>query len=87
MVVVWTAISYAKPTEVPRDVPRRLFCPLPWEPGSLSHWTVIKVMVKVPAIHIATAIIPALMIAALYFFDHSVAAQIAQPKEFNLKIL
>ncbi|MFS7909439.1 putative bicarbonate transporter [Helianthus anomalus] len=85
MVVVWTAISYAKPTEVPRDVPRRLFCPLPWEPGSLSHWTVIKVMVKVPAIHIATAIIPALMIAALYFFDHSVAAQMAQPKEFNLK--
>lgn len=42
-------------------------------------------MVKVPVVHIFTAIIPALMIAALYFFDHSVAAQMAQQKEFNLK--
>ncbi|KAI3512355.1 hypothetical protein L1887_19670 [Cichorium endivia] len=85
MVLLWTAISYIKPKEVPRGVPRRLFCPLPWEPGSLSHWTVIKDMVKVPAVHIFTAIIPALMIAALYFFDHSVAAQMAQQKDFNLK--
>ncbi|CAI9265303.1 unnamed protein product [Lactuca saligna] len=67
--------------DVPPGVPRRLFCPLPWEPRSLSHWTVIKV----PAVHIFTAIIPALMIASLYFFDHSVAAQMAQQKEFNLK--
>lgn len=84
-VLVWTAISYAKPREIPLDVPRRLFCPLPWEAGSLSHWTVIKDMLKVPLIHIFTAIIPAVMIAALYFFDHSVAAQMAQQKEFNLK--
>lgn len=42
-------------------------------------------MGKVPMVHIFTALIPALMIAALYFFDHSVAAQMAQPKEFNLK--
>lgn len=42
-------------------------------------------MVKVPVVHIFTAIVPALMIAALYFFDHSVAAQMAQQKEFNLK--
>ncbi|CAI9294740.1 unnamed protein product [Lactuca saligna] len=67
--------------DVPPGVPKRLFCPLPWEPGSLSHWTVIKV----PAVHIFTAIIPALMIASLYFFDDSVVAQMAQQKEFNLK--
>ncbi|KAI3696605.1 hypothetical protein L6452_29011 [Arctium lappa] len=85
MVLLWTAISYAKPTKVPHEVPRRLFCPLPWEAGSLSHWTVVKDMAKVPVIHIFTALIPALMIAALYFFDHSVAAQMAQQKEFNLK--
>lgn len=42
-------------------------------------------MVRVPAVHVFTAIIPAMMIAALYFFDHSVAAQMAQQKEFNLK--
>ncbi|KVH88149.1 Bicarbonate transporter, C-terminal [Cynara cardunculus var. scolymus] len=85
MVVVWTAVSYAKPADLPHDVPRRLVCPLPWEAGSLSHWTVIKDMAKVPAVHVFTAIIPAVMIAALYFFDHSVAAQMAQQKEFNLK--
>ncbi|CAH1413040.1 unnamed protein product [Lactuca virosa] len=43
MVLVWTAIYYIKPRDVPPGVPRRLFCPLPWEPGSLSHWTVIRV--------------------------------------------
>lgn len=42
-------------------------------------------MGKVPAAYIFTAIIPALMIAGLYFFDHSVASQLAQQKEFNLK--
>ncbi|KAI3687061.1 hypothetical protein L1987_80752 [Smallanthus sonchifolius] len=85
MVLVWTALSYAKPSELPSQVLRRLFCPLPWEAGSLSHWTVIKDMVKVPAVHVFTAIIPAMMIAALYVFDHSVAAQMAQQNEFNLK--
>ncbi|XP_071690805.1 probable boron transporter 6 isoform X2 [Rutidosis leptorrhynchoides] len=84
-VLLWTALSFAKHKDVPRDVPRRLFCPLPWRAGSLSHWTVTKDMVNVPVVHIFTAIIPALMIAALYFFDHSVAAQMAQQKEFNLK--
>jgi hypothetical protein len=29
--------------------------------------------------------VPALMVAGLYFFDHSVASQLAQQKEFNLK--
>lgn len=42
-------------------------------------------MVNVLAVHIFTAIIPALIIAALYFFDHRIAAQMAQQKEFNLK--
>ena len=42
-------------------------------------------MGKVPAVYIHAAIAPALMIASLYFFDHSVASQIAQQKEFNFK--
>lgn len=42
-------------------------------------------MWKVPPIYIFAAFIPALMIAGLYFFDHSVASQMAQQKEFNLK--
>lgn len=42
-------------------------------------------MTKVPPVYIFGAFIPALMIAGLYFFDHSVASQLAQQKEFNLK--
>ncbi|WJX16301.1 putative boron transporter 7 [Trifolium repens] len=85
MVVFWTALSYTIPSKVPSGVPRRLFCPLPWEPASLYHWTVIKDMGKVPLPYIFGAIIPAVMIAGLYFFDHSVASKLAQQKEFNLQ--
>lgn len=42
-------------------------------------------MGTVPTAYIFAAIIPAIMIAALYFFNHSVASQMAQQKEFNLK--
>jgi len=41
-------------------------------------------MGKVSQEHIFAAFVPALMIAGLYFFDHSVASQLAQQKEFNL---
>ncbi|KAL0429809.1 UNVERIFIED_CONTAM: Boron transporter 4 [Sesamum radiatum] len=85
MVLVWTALSYGVPGRVPSGVPRRLFSPLPWESVSVYHWTVIKDMTKVPPLYIFAAFIPALMIAGLYFFDHSVASQLAQQKEFNLK--
>ncbi|KAL4307579.1 hypothetical protein AHAS_Ahas16G0292400 [Arachis hypogaea] len=85
MVVFWTALSYTKPSKVPSRVPRRLFCPLPWQSESLYHWTVVKDMGKVPIFYIVAAVIPALMVAALYFFDHSVASKMAQQKEFNLQ--
>lgn len=85
MVVLWTLLSYVVPGKVPDGVPRRLFSPLPWDPSSLHHWTVVKDMTKVPVAYIFGAIIPALMIASLYFFDHSVAAQMAQQKKFNLQ--
>lgn len=39
----------------------------------------------VPIYYILAASIPAVMIAGLYFFDHSVASKMAQQKEFNLK--
>lgn len=42
-------------------------------------------MGKVPLLYIFAAFIPAVMIAGLYFFDHSVASQMAQQKEFNLQ--
>ncbi|RYR44525.1 hypothetical protein Ahy_A08g040848 isoform B [Arachis hypogaea] len=85
MVVLWTAVSYAKPRGVPKDVPRRLDSPLPWEPQSLYHWTIVKDMGKVPIPYIFAGIIPAVMIAGLYFFDHNVASQMAQQHEYNLQ--
>ncbi|XP_031282268.1 boron transporter 4-like [Pistacia vera] len=85
MVVVWTALSFTVPSKVPSGVPRRLFSPLPRESASLDHWTVIKDMGKVPLAYIFAAFIPAVMIAGLYLFDHSVSSQMAQQKEFNLK--
>ncbi|XP_071734201.1 boron transporter 4-like [Rutidosis leptorrhynchoides] len=85
MVVVWTALSFCVPSDMPTGVPRRLFSPLLWDYESLYHWTIIKDMGKVPLVYILAAFVPAVMIAGLYFFDHSVASQLAQQKEFNLK--
>ncbi|QHO37796.1 Boron transporter [Arachis hypogaea] len=42
-------------------------------------------MLDVPIMYIIGAFIPATMIAVLYYFDHSVASQLAQQKEFNLR--
>jgi hypothetical protein len=44
LVIIWTAMSYSLPSKIPSGIPRRLFTPLPWEPKSLQHWTVAKVI-------------------------------------------
>ncbi|CAN1347728.1 Probable boron transporter 2 [Linum perenne] len=85
MVLVWTALSYVPVKDVPTGIPRRLFSPNPWSPGAYTNWTVVKEMVHVPPLYIVGAFVPATMIAVLYYFDHSVASQLAQQKEFNLK--
>ncbi|KAI5075445.1 hypothetical protein GOP47_0009521 [Adiantum capillus-veneris] len=85
MVLVWTGISYAPTGHVPTGIPRRLFSPNPWSPGAAQNWTVIKEMLEVPVLYIFIAFIPATMIAVLYYFDHSVASQLAQQEEFNLR--
>ncbi|GLT83794.1 hypothetical protein SLE2022_020650 [Rubroshorea leprosula] len=85
MVLLWTAVSYIPAHDVPRGIPRRLFSPNPWSPGAYSNWTVVNEMLYVPPLYIVGAFIPATMIAVLYYFDHSVASQLAQQKEFNLE--
>lgn len=85
MVLVWTGVSYLPSSSVPKGIPRRLFSPNPWSPGAYENWTVIKEMLDVPILYIIGAFIPATMIAVLYYFDHSVASQLAQQKEFNLR--
>ncbi|KAK7303637.1 hypothetical protein RJT34_14548 [Clitoria ternatea] len=85
MVLLWTAISYIPAGNIPKGIPRRLFSPNPWSAGAFENWTVIKDMLNVPVLYIIGAFIPATMIAVLYYFDHSVASQLAQQKEFNLR--
>ncbi|CAI0629112.1 unnamed protein product [Linum tenue] len=95
VVMAWAALSLTVPRQVPEGIPRRLQTPLPWDPASMGHWTVFMIrlfvclfhqdMAKVPPGFILAAIIPAVMVAGLYFFDHSVASQMAQQKEFNIK--
>ncbi|KAK7412858.1 hypothetical protein VNO78_04546 [Psophocarpus tetragonolobus] len=85
MVLLWTAISYIPAGSIPKGVPRRLYSPNPWSSGAFENWTVIKDMLNVPVLYIIGAFIPATMIAVLYYFDHSVASQLAQQKEFNLR--
>ncbi|KAE8723228.1 putative boron transporter 3 [Hibiscus syriacus] len=83
MVLIWTALSYIPTRDVPKGIPRRLFSPNPWSPGAYENWTVD--MLNVPVVYIIGAFIPATMIAVLYYFDHSIASQLAQQKEFNLR--
>ncbi|EFJ36311.1 hypothetical protein SELMODRAFT_78956 [Selaginella moellendorffii] len=85
MVLVWTGISYAAANDTPAGIPRRLYSPNPWSHRAMANWTVIKEMRDVPILYIIGAFIPATMIAVLYYFDHSVASQLAQQKEFNLR--
>ncbi|CAK7326269.1 unnamed protein product [Dovyalis caffra] len=85
MVLVWTAVSYIPSRSVPEGIPRRLYSPNPWSPGAYENWTVMKDMLSVPVLYIIGAFIPATMIAVLYYFDHSVASQLAQQREFNLR--
>nr|GMD72883.1 probable boron transporter 3 [Ipomoea batatas] len=82
MVLVWTGVSYIPSQSVPEGIPRRLFSPNPWSPGAYGNWTD---MLNVPIIYIFGAFVPATMIAVLYYFDHSVASQLAQQKDFNLR--
>ncbi|CAO2815307.1 unnamed protein product [Amaranthus hypochondriacus] len=85
MIVVWTALSYGVPTKVPSGVPRRLFSPHPWDSDSLHPWTIAKKMGEVPGRYIFGALIPGIMVAGLFFFEHNVASKMAQQKDFNLK--
>ncbi|XP_020244440.1 boron transporter 4-like [Asparagus officinalis] len=85
MVMAWTAMSYAVPGSIPSGVPRRLYSPLPWDSKSLEHWSVAKDLFSVPPVYILAAILPAIMVTGLYFFDHSVASKMSQQTEFNLK--
>ncbi|GLJ26939.1 hypothetical protein SUGI_0527380 [Cryptomeria japonica] len=85
MLLFWTGISYIPAEAYPEGVPKRLFSPVAWHDTATQNWTVIRDMAKVPRIHILSAFIPAVMFACLFFFEHNVAAKMAQQREYNLK--
>lgn len=80
LVVVWTGISYA--VGYP-GVPARVETPNTWDVRDC--WKVTTVMSEVPSKYIGAAVVPAIIIAVLFFFDHNVSSQLAQQPEFNLK--
>lgn len=38
-----------------------------------------------PGVYVAGALVPALIITILFYFDHSVSSQLAQTPDFNLR--
>lgn len=85
MVIAWTGVSYSAAGHIPSAIPKRLQSPLAWSHEATETWTVFQDMGKVPVSYIFAALIPAIMMTCLYWFDHSVASQLAQQKDFNLR--
>lgn len=82
LILVWTGISYAV-RGTPKGVPRRLLIPNTWDVK--DTWLVARDMGSVQGQHIAMSLVPAAIIALLFYFDHNVSSQLAQQAEFNLK--
>ncbi|KAF5831758.1 hypothetical protein DUNSADRAFT_12628 [Dunaliella salina] len=83
MVVIWTALSYALQSNgnhrnVPSEIPRRVTTPLLWQ--VTDTWHVTKRMAELPGPLIAAALIPAVIIATLFWFDHGVSIKLGMPK-------
>ena len=84
MVVLWTGISYALFDPTPTDIPRRILIPSAWDSAAQENYSVLERLGEVSNRQIGLAIIPALIIALLFYFDHNVSAQLAQQKDFQL---
>ncbi|GAB4823306.1 hypothetical protein N2152v2_010352 [Parachlorella kessleri] len=81
LIIVWAGLSYAV-RGVPEGVPRRMRIPNTW--NVKDTWTVAGDMGAVSGKYVAAALIPAAIIALLFYFDHSVSSQLAQQPGFNL---
>jgi hypothetical protein len=81
-VVAWTGLSFA--VAPAPGVPSRVEAPDAWDVAG-APWGAAARMGAVPGAYVAAALVPAAVIAVLFFFDHSVSAQLAQQPEFGLK--
>lgn len=84
MVIVWTAVSYALQSATPGGIPRRLALPNTWDAAAKRNYGVLLDLGECSGAQIAYAVIPAAIIALLFYFDHNVSAQLAQQKDFQL---
>lgn len=75
LVVAWTGVSYASPCN-------RVNTPNTWQ--VTESWKVAATLGDVPGKFVGAAIVPAIIITVLFFFDHNVSSQLAQVPEFNL---
>lgn len=82
MVLLWTLISYT-PDSFPKSVPRRVSTKD--LDDSQDGWSVLTNISKLDGGDWGTAVVPAVVITALFYFDHNVSAQLASVDEFRLK--
>ena len=85
-VAAWSGVAYAvrAPTAgalvpPPGILPRPLTLPAPWEAGPMSAWSVAGRMGGLGAKWAAAAAIPGLMVAVLFYFDHTIVQRVALP--------
>ena len=80
-VLLWTLVSLI-PRNTPDGIPRRLVIPNTFDYS--SNYTVLSRLDELEGWMIGAAVIPAIIIAVLFFFDHNVSSQLAQ-EGLNLK--
>ena len=61
-------------------LPRSLSLPAPWEAGPASAWSVASRMGGLGGKWAGAACVPGLMIAALFYFDHTIVQRVALPE-------
>jgi boron transporter len=87
LVIVWGGIGYIvrgpPGASMDESIPTQVDTPNTWEMS--NTWSVAAKMGDVPGEYIAGALIPGLIIAILFYFDHNVSSQLAQQQEFNLQ--
>ena len=88
-VVIVTLLSYAvKEPDYAKDenweIPTRVACKQVYDPEVTASWKTVGKLWDVPAGQMGVALIPALIITVLFFFDHNVSSQLAQTDDFNL---
>lgn len=86
-VVITTAISYLvrAPQDTDWSIPTRVECVQIYHASVTDTWKTTGSLFDVPGAQIAAAIVPALIITVLFFFDHNVSAQLAQTEDFGLE--